>query len=768
MNVSEGSVPTEPEPESPVAEARISTGNPHLDEILRGGLVAHRPYLIVGPCGTGKTKLALQFLCEGIRRGEKVLLVTLEDPPNEMRINHRGMQPELDRIFVFDAIPDVMRYERAPFKDIAAVRSSVLFSQVAPEIRKTAELVSVEVTFSALEQTLKMEMVRQGYSRLVVDSLTALQYFCMKGIDETQGAQSFLRFLSDLRVTALLTVEAPVEEVESAERLLARGEIRLFRWELEGRTVRAIGVEKFRGSAHDNRLHPYRISPTGLDIDLETTISRDTRRVVEPAVAATAPPEPDEPARRPAELGQILSDLRDLAALGIDVGPAQSEVADARAAAQAQKPDEVGLHLIRARAIVSELAQQWNPRTAHPIEVAQIPASDRVVRIATEAGDLRAGGPPPRKLESWSGAAGPSLAPPVGRAGIGELGPAIATPEAAVVPVPPALVAQPEADPVRSPKPAPSEPPPPPPRPEVAGVTGPAASMPSATGGTGPRGVSLPAGPAPDPGVRGRPPPPLPGSPTGTPVPDDVPLGEKPPVGPAPAEAAASPISAPPPVPKAARARPPLPEIPRPPRGPLPPGPSEPTALPPAPSPTSGLTTPGNRAPGERTPTAEASLREARPVRREKVSAGRVPTSSGGALPSAESETSVVAEPSSPTEALTPVPTSEPVPVPREVLAPPRVKRPRASRKAPKPGTVTDGPTPRPRRRAVARRAAPPVTGAAQSTPPPDLTDAPRSSELPASPPPEGAESDPPKKAPESAASNDPTAPEPSRGEPAP
>ncbi|HEV2231209.1 MAG TPA: ATPase domain-containing protein, partial [Thermoplasmata archaeon] len=76
-----------PEPEAAVPGGRIPTGNPSLDEILNGGLVGNRPYLIVGPSGTGKTKLALQFLCEGVRRGEKVLLVTLEDPPNEMRVN---------------------------------------------------------------------------------------------------------------------------------------------------------------------------------------------------------------------------------------------------------------------------------------------------------------------------------------------------------------------------------------------------------------------------------------------------------------------------------------------------------------------------------------------------------------------------------------------------------------------------------------------------------------------------------------------------------
>ena len=259
--------------------------------MLDGGLVPHRPYLIVGPSGTGKTKLVLQFLCEGVRRGERVLLVTVEEPPNEVRLNHRALAPDLDRVDVFDAIPDVMRYERVPFKDIASVRAITPFGQISPEIRRSPELASVEVTITALEQMLRSEVIRRRYSRIAIDSLTALQYFCMKGFDPIGGAQTFLRFLSDLRTTTVLTVEAPLEDLETTERALARGEIRLFRWGLDGVTVRAIGVEKLRGSSHDVRLHPYRIGPHGIDVNLTVTISRDTRQIVE-LPPRIAPPHP--------------------------------------------------------------------------------------------------------------------------------------------------------------------------------------------------------------------------------------------------------------------------------------------------------------------------------------------------------------------------------------------------------------------------------------------------------------------------------------------
>ncbi|MGC2359993.1 MAG: ATPase domain-containing protein [Thermoplasmata archaeon] len=264
----------------PVAEPRISTGNSGLDSMLDGGLIARRPYLLVGPAGTGKTTLALEFLCEGVRRGERCLLVTLEEPPNECRLNHRNLGTDFEGVEVFDAIPDVMHYERVPYKDISAVRSAMPFRRVPFVIRRTPELTGVEVTITALEQMLRSEVARCGYSRVAIDSLTALQYFCMKGFDEAAGAQTFLRFLTDLQVTALLTVESPLEGVDSVERSLARGEIRLFRWESSGSMVRAIGVEKFRGSSHDIRLHPYRIGPVGLDINTGQTISRRGGRVL--------------------------------------------------------------------------------------------------------------------------------------------------------------------------------------------------------------------------------------------------------------------------------------------------------------------------------------------------------------------------------------------------------------------------------------------------------------------------------------------------------
>jgi KaiC/GvpD/RAD55 family RecA-like ATPase len=374
------------------SEGRVSLGVPELDVMLDGGLVAHRPYLVVGASGTGKTTLALQFLCEGIRRGERGLYVTVENPPNEIRINHRALGPELDQVEVFDAIPDVMRYEKAPFKDISSVRGIVPFSKVDLVIRQSPDFSSVEVTVAALEQMLRSEVQKRKYTRLVIDSLTALQYFCMKGLDLVSTAQTFLRFLSDLGVTTLLTVEAPLEEIETPERTLARGEIRLFRWELDGSTVRAIGVEKFRGSSHDVRLHPYRLGPKGVAVNLEQTISRDSRRIVEPALQLLAPalaPRPEPPAIVVSEA------VRDLLTLGADVTPVREEVEATLADLSGRSTEKTEGHLARLASLVIALAQPKIEPPARPGELTE-PQAAALQRAVERADRARTGVPPSR------------------------------------------------------------------------------------------------------------------------------------------------------------------------------------------------------------------------------------------------------------------------------------------------------------------------------------------------------------------------------------
>jgi circadian clock protein KaiC len=63
---------------------RSATGIAGLDDILGGGFIPHRLYLIDGDPGAGKTTLSLQYLIEGQRVGEKGLYVTLSETREEL------------------------------------------------------------------------------------------------------------------------------------------------------------------------------------------------------------------------------------------------------------------------------------------------------------------------------------------------------------------------------------------------------------------------------------------------------------------------------------------------------------------------------------------------------------------------------------------------------------------------------------------------------------------------------------------------------------
>lgn len=65
-------------------ERLVSTGAPGLDEILFGGLPRRGVYFVGGEPGTGKTTLGLQFLIEGVRRGERALFVTLSQDRRDL------------------------------------------------------------------------------------------------------------------------------------------------------------------------------------------------------------------------------------------------------------------------------------------------------------------------------------------------------------------------------------------------------------------------------------------------------------------------------------------------------------------------------------------------------------------------------------------------------------------------------------------------------------------------------------------------------------
>jgi circadian clock protein KaiC len=88
------------------ADDRALTGVAGLDDILAGGLSRARIYVVEGTPGTGKTTLALQFLFEGRRLGERGMYVTLSETADELRASAASHGWSLDGISVVEMLPE--------------------------------------------------------------------------------------------------------------------------------------------------------------------------------------------------------------------------------------------------------------------------------------------------------------------------------------------------------------------------------------------------------------------------------------------------------------------------------------------------------------------------------------------------------------------------------------------------------------------------------------------------------------------------------------
>jgi KaiC/GvpD/RAD55 family RecA-like ATPase len=64
---------------------KAETGISGLDEILSGGFSRGHIFPLEGDPGAGKTTLAIEFLVEGAKRGERRLYVTLSQTERELR-----------------------------------------------------------------------------------------------------------------------------------------------------------------------------------------------------------------------------------------------------------------------------------------------------------------------------------------------------------------------------------------------------------------------------------------------------------------------------------------------------------------------------------------------------------------------------------------------------------------------------------------------------------------------------------------------------------
>lgn len=215
----------------------VDSGIPELDALVGGGLHRGTSALLLGPAGTGKSTLALQFAMAAARRGENVLMCLFEESCDTMKARSASVGMKVDDLVESDVIR-VM--------------------QVDP-----AEMTPGEFVYRVMEQ------VEERHIQVVIlDSINGY----LQAMPDVKfliiQLHELLSFLNRFGVLTLMTVaehglvgqmHTPIDLSYLADSVLL---LRYF--EQGGRIKKAVSVIKKRIGKHEDTIREFKIDSQGL------------------------------------------------------------------------------------------------------------------------------------------------------------------------------------------------------------------------------------------------------------------------------------------------------------------------------------------------------------------------------------------------------------------------------------------------------------------------------------------------------------------------
>ncbi len=228
------------------AAKRTPTGIPGLDDVLCGGLGSNRMYLVDGNPGVGKTTLAMQFLLEGIRRGERCLYVALSETREELEgvaHSHGWSLEGLD-------VVELMQVE-----NVFSIQSQNTLFQ------------SADVELNGLSDLLTAEFDRVRPSRMVLDSLSEMRLMAQSPLRYRRQILAFKHHFATGECTVLLLDDRSATAQDAQVQSIVHGMISMQLVPLKfGINRRFLSVAKMRGSIFREGNHDYVIKRGGITV----------------------------------------------------------------------------------------------------------------------------------------------------------------------------------------------------------------------------------------------------------------------------------------------------------------------------------------------------------------------------------------------------------------------------------------------------------------------------------------------------------------------
>ncbi|WP_227132219.1 ATPase domain-containing protein [Halorubellus salinus] len=217
---------------------RLSTGVEGLDDVLEGGLVPNRAYLLRGGPGMGKTILGEHFLTADDAGSS--LFVSLEESTENLRANAASVGIDLTDVHVFDFSPDADRFGDGGAYDV-----------FAPGERGPS-----------LSEGIRDAVEAHDPDRVFVDPLSRLRQFTADDSAFYEEVGAFTSYVRDADATLLFSTQPTTASPDEDLEFVADGSIELSS-ERKGRTVR---VRKHRGGSFQSGAHTVTIDDDGMHV----------------------------------------------------------------------------------------------------------------------------------------------------------------------------------------------------------------------------------------------------------------------------------------------------------------------------------------------------------------------------------------------------------------------------------------------------------------------------------------------------------------------
>ncbi len=228
------------------ATALVATGVPGLDDILGGGLTPHRVYLIEGSPGAGKTTLALRWLLEGARIGDRGFYVTLSETKAELSAVAKTHGWTLDGITILELIANESELE--PDNQYS------MFEPSEVELGVTTKAILAEV-----------ENIKPR--RVVIDSLSEMRLLAQNPLRYRRQILALKQFFIGRECTVFLLDDLTSEPEDLQLQSIAHGVVTLEQLSPEyGAERRRLRVMKLRGQKYRGGYHDFTIQKGGLDV----------------------------------------------------------------------------------------------------------------------------------------------------------------------------------------------------------------------------------------------------------------------------------------------------------------------------------------------------------------------------------------------------------------------------------------------------------------------------------------------------------------------